>query len=391
MKRRIFITEEVADKIFQLNDIPEHLLDDVNNHKTSLGDNPSFPPSDDVTYEHAVAMKRYEELRKEYNGGPDETVEAKEKALSAIVSDIEKIEKGNEHILEKLCFNIVNKLFSIPAGVLTFKCHITPNLSEYDRLVRAKSEESPEMKFSSIAQMKELREEIFKRRILNALIMGASITYSNVPKEFIGDLYEIDTQLPALYKQFNLLNNLLLFEKKMPEITEENKCQAGLVKVNLGNDTDRTVIEAYGKNFPILLAESIRGFMELFAAHGLPKEKDECEFVIKKADFLAAEPWDMRLGPIMWKTLIKSIGNIETRYLPLVFMKISELKGNDFAYIMSEILAGTEEGENILKSIVNEAEDEMDYDDFSDTLVQKNMDKNMIADEYIREDELDKF
>lgn len=387
MKRRIFITEETANKLYELNDIPQHLLDDVNNHKTSLGDNPSFPPSDETTYEHAIAMKRYEELRNQL--GEEMSIDEKVSRLSDITAEIERIEQGNEHILEKLCFNIVNKLFSIPAGVVTFKCHITPSLAEHDRFVRAKSEDSPNMKFSSVAQMKELREEVFKRRILNALIMGASLTYSNLPKEFVGDVYEIDPQLPKLYKDFNLLNNILLFEKEMPEITEDNKSQAGLVKVTLGNDINRAVIEAYGKNFPILLSESIRGFMELFASHGLPEKKDESEFVIKKADFLAAEPWDMRLGPVMWKTLIKSIGNIETKYLPLVFMKLSQLKTPDFSYIMSEILAGTEEGEQIIKSMVEEAEEEMDYDDFSDTLSQKNMEKNMIADEYLREDELD--
>ena len=387
MKKKIFITEEAADKLFKLNDIPQHLLDDVNNHKTSLGDNPSFPPADDMTYEHMLAMKRYEELRNEYPR--EESVEEKEKTLSSVVSEIERIERGNEHILEKLCFNIVNRLFSIPAGVVTFKCHISPNISEYDRVVRVKSEESPEMKFSSILQIKELRGEVFKRRMLNALTMGASITYSNLPKEFVGDVYEINPQLPSLYKQFNVLNNLLLFEKPLPEITEENKDQAGFVKVNLGNEEKRTIIEAYGKNFPILLTESIRGFMELFASHGLPEDKKECDFVIKKADFLAAEPWDMRLGPVMWKSLIKSIGDLETRYLPLVFTELSELKGENFSYIMSEILAGTDEGDNLLKSIVSDAKNEIDYDDFKDTLVQKDMNKNMIADEYIRADELD--
>ena len=97
----------------------------------------------------------------------------------------------------------------------------------------------------------------------------------------------------------------------------------------------------------------------------------------------------MRLGPVMWKSLIKSIGDLETRYLPLVFTELSELKGENFSYIMSEILAGTDEGDNLLKSIVSDAKNEIDYDDFKDTLVQKDMNKNMIADEYIRADELD--
>lgn len=388
MKRRIFITEEIADKILKLNDIPEHLLSDVDSHKTSLGDNPCFPLAGEISYEHSAAIKRWGELRKQFDESLD--VAGQEKLLSEVSTRIEEIESGNEHILEKLCFNIVNKLFAIPAGLVTFKCHIQPNLEGLDRVVHAKSEDTPGMKFKNTAQIKELRDEVFKRRTINALIMGAALTYSNLPKEFVGDVYEIDPELPKLYKQYNLLNNLLLFEKPT-EITEDNKQQGGLVRVNLGNGIKRTAIEAYGKNFPILLCESIRGFMELFASHGLPEEKSEAEFVMKKADFLAAEPWDMRLGPVMWKSLVSAIGGVESTFLPSIFMKLTSLPATDFFHIMSEILAETEEGDEIMSSIAEEAKHDIDYDDFCDTLAQKNMDKNMIADEYLSESDLDMF
>lgn len=388
MKRRIYITEEIAKRLFEMNDIPQHLLNDVDNHRTSLGDNPSFPITDNVTYEHLTAMKRYEELRGEFD--TEMSVDEKQNTLSRLISTIQEAEKGNEQTLEKLCFNIINKLFAIPAGTLTFKCHLSPNLEEFDREVRAKSEDSPEMKFENTRQIKQLRSEVFKRRIINALIMGASIRYSNLPKEFVGDVYEINPELPKYYKEFNKLNNILLFEKELPEITEENKSQlqGGFVRVKLGSPGERTTIESYGDIFPVLLAESIRGFMELFASHGLPQEKSAAEFVMKKADFAAAEPWDMRLGPVMWNTIVNNVGDLETKYLPAFFMKLTELDGDNFARVMSEILSETKEGETILHSIADEAKEEIDYEDFEDSLSQKNLDKNMMTDEYIRADEL---
>ena len=387
MKRRIYITEETANRLFESLEIPAHLLADVDNHKTSLGDNPAFPPVGDVSYEHVAAMKRYDELKSEF--GEEMGVDEKLNLLSSTISRIQELEEGNESALEKLCFNIINKLFSIPSGTITFRCHITQNLQPFDREIRAKSEDSPNMKFANVAQIKELKSEVFKRRIINALIMGASIRYSNLPKEFIGDAYEISPELPKLYKDFNKLNNILLFEKELPEITEDNKLQGGFVRVKLGAPGERTTIESYGNIFPVLLAESIRGFMELFASHGLPKDKAMADFIVKKADFAAAEPWDMRLGPVMWKSITDNIGNLETRYLPAFFTKLTELDGDNFAAVMAEILGETEYGGEILQSMADEVRDEIDYEDFEDDIAMKNLDKNMLSDEYLRPDELE--
>ena len=51
--------------------------------------------------------------------------------------------------------------------------------------------------------------------------------------------------------------------------------------------------------FPILLTESIRGILELSASFGLPDEQDLSNQVMKIADSLEYEPWDMRLGPFI--------------------------------------------------------------------------------------------
>ena len=143
MQRRIYITEEQRNKIVSSLELPEHLIADVDNHKTSLGDNPAFPPLDGISYEHLAARKRYEELRNQFS--QEISVEEKAKKLSEITSEIQKKETGNENILEKLCFNIVNGLFSIPAGVVTFKCHLLPNISDKTRVIRTKSEDDPTM------------------------------------------------------------------------------------------------------------------------------------------------------------------------------------------------------------------------------------------------------
>lgn len=386
MQRRIYITEEQQNKILSSIELPEHLLADVDAHKTSLGDNSALPPLDGITYEHLAAKKRYEELKNKF--AQDLSVDEKMKMLSEITSEIQKREAGNEATLEKLCFNIVNGLFSIPAGIVTFRCHLMPNLSSKSRVVRAKSEDDPNMEFDSVAEMQEAREEVAKRRMINALVMGASLRYCKIPKCYIGDIYEIDPQLPKLYTDFDLLNNLLVFEMPLPEITDDEKLQGGFSEVTLGNQGERSTVETYATTFPILLSESVRGFMELFASHGLPEDKRLASFVVKKADFAAAEPWDMRIGPTMWKTITDTIGKLDTRCLPLLFTKIASLEPRKFNGVMSEILAGTRTGKDLLRSIADDVSSELEYDDFEDQLRQKDMQKNMITDGYISPDEL---
>ena len=386
MKRRIYITEEQQSKLLSNIELPEHLLADVDGHKTSLGDNPAFPPLDGISYEHLASKKRYEELR---NQLPSEmSVDGKLKRLSEITAEIQKKEAGNEGVLEKLCFNIVNSLFSIPSGVITFKCHLLPNISDKSRTIRTKSEDDPNMEFSSVLEMGEAKKEVFKRRMINALVMGASLRYSKVPKNYIGDIYDIDPELPKLYKELDLLNNILLFEYQLPEITDKEKMQGGFSRVTLGNTRERSTIESYATTFPILLSESVRGFMELFASHGLPKDKKLTNFIIKKADFAAAEPWDMRIGPTMWKTITDAIGKLDTKCLPLIFIKLALLNVDEFNMVMQEVLAGTTSGKEILQSLADDVSEEIDYSDFEDQLKLKDVKKNVISDQYILPDEL---
>ena len=283
MPKKIFITEEMADKLFNHNDVNEELASKLDNHETFFGDNPIFPPTEGLSFEHMLAMRGYDAAR---DSADEDILELplneKKILLQNITVKCQELEEKNSRALEKLCFNIVNKMFAIPNGAITFKCHLTKEVSSHERNLRAKPEDSPGMEYDSVSEMKSLRNEVNKRQIINALTMGAALQYSNLPKRFIGDVYEIDSELPKLYKQYSLLNSLILYEDTAHKIDEHNKYQAGMVNVRISGPGKRPLIESYGTVFPVMLCESIRGFMELFSTHGLPEKKELAEYIMKK-------------------------------------------------------------------------------------------------------------
>ena len=159
-----------------------------------------------------------------------------------------------------------------------------------------------------------------------------------------------------------------------------------MVTVKIGGPGKRTLIESFGTVFPVLLCESIKGFMELFSSHGLPDKKESAEYVMKKADNVESEYWNTLLGPEMWNLFSNTLGDMDMKYLPLLFTKVSELNGNDFCEFIEEIFGRTKKGKEMMMSIVDEVVNEIDYDDFEDAL---GMDKNMISDEYLTPEDLD--
>ena len=133
----------------------------------------------------------------------------------------------------------------------------------------------------------------------------------------------------------------------------------------------------------------IPGFMELFSSHGLPEKKTSAEYIMKKVDCVESEMWDMILGPEMWNIFSSALGDMDMKYLPLLFTKLCEMEGDEFCEVFEEVLGKTKRGQELMHEFVLEVTDEIDYEEFEDSLGMKNMDKNMIADEYLTPEDLD--
>ena len=98
----------------------------------------------------------------------------------------------------------------------------------------------------------------------------------------------------------------------------------------------------------------------------------------------------MIVGPGIWTDVFLPLfDEVSIKYLPLWFTKISELDGGEFCEIMQEVFGNTRSGADIMQDLIHNVVDEIDYEDFEDSLAMKNMNKNMISDEYLTPEELD--
>jgi hypothetical protein len=171
-------------------------------------------------------------------------------------------------------------------------------------------------------------------------------------------------------------------------MTDENKMQIGTVEVILGASDEKSKIKAQGEVFPVLLSETIRGFMELFASHGLPQDMKMTELVIGKSDYLKAEPWDMRLGPSLWTMLSDTFENVDSDLLPYLYKRIAKLSPKNFYKLMKEVFARTRNGKRLMGKLIEKAREEKEYFDFLDKMDKVDAEKNLITDEFISEEEL---
>ena len=83
---------------------------------------------------------------------------------------------------------------------------------------------------------------------------------------------------------------------------------------------------------------------------------------------MAAEPWDMRLGPGLWERFTKLIDPDDFHLKHHVFAELAALPVKEFNYTMREIMANTKEGKKIISNIINEVKQDFKDDEFNEAI-----------------------
>lgn len=366
MGKKIIITKQQLNLIKESIEIEEILLPDfiknsIKLNKTSLGNHPAFPPEDEITFQEKILKKRFYELLKKVKkiDGINGDISKKTliKKLEQLVIKAKKLESDVKEDLEKICFEFVNDIFEIPYGDLDIECVLNDNVS-IDQPIKPKPLSDSMFEFEDVDSNHRLNKEIMKRRLVNALIQGASVRFSDDYDKILSKIYKLNPKLPELYYSINSINEYLSFVKET--IPNENNV-GGKVLVNLISGKEKIYSEAI--IFPTLVFETIKGVMELISSHGLPESKKEAEYIIGKADFLLAENWDKRLGVGLWDCLIDLIGSDDVDTVVKTFQELISVPVDNFDNVMSEVFAKTKKGKNIINGIV---EDVVRGDKFSE-------------------------
>lgn len=372
--------------------LPQFIYDRIVSHNTSLGANEALPPEEDISFELKLAQNRFKDVVDEVKGIIDlNALDVKEigNLLGKLIKECREIEKPIRGNLEKVCENVVAKLFVIPDETVNLSCKLVDKITpKHAFRITPESSDNRDFRFKNIAEFGQASKEIFKRRMINALIQGGAYDLTLQGDLFVDEISQIDERLPKLYEKIIKLNDLLLFLKE-ENITDEKPMQGSYVEVDLGTARKRTEISAQGIIFPFLLTETIRGFFELFASHGLPEDTSKAKYILSQADILVAEAWDLRLGVGLWRMLSDDLE--ETSYIPYFFRDLCELNVSSFNEFLVEVFARTEQGETNLANLMRHAKYEYEMDDFENAVRTKNAQISVLNDNYLSVSDLDGY
>ena len=374
--------------------LPSDISTMAENGGTALGNNPAFPDIFDKPFIYTISKQRFEETKNALKEiGEINDVEESDipSALARLIQKCKEIEKPYRTQLERICFNYVVDLFGVPKESVDILMELKDAIDlNRDSIILDPIDGNGDdgIEFNDVNDALSIKDEVYKRRLLDALCMGGAMSMSSNIESYENQINQINPSLCDLYNKILSLNNYLMFTKENLDMTDENKMQLGTVEVSLGMRDEKPKIESQGVIFPVLLSESIRGFLELFISHGLPKNRERAMAVIGKADYLKAEPWDMRLGPSLWTLFSNSFNDINSTDLPYLLKGISSLSIDNFNYLMKEVFAKTKKGRLIMSKLSQRAKNDAEYDKFVDKMDKMKQNKAIITDEYIHEDEL---
>ena len=343
------------------------LEDDLAKGNHSLGKHPVFPDGDESSFEQKIMSKRFDDVTKRYKRAHDVTSVNNQdvmRNMMPLVRETMGLEKLHRKALEKLAVDMIREEYAMDADIVEIHAELTDNINMVGTKKNAKPE-STDTEFKNHDELKNANDEVYKRRFLNAMTQGAAKHCNHMFHMKDEELTDLDPRLMNRYSKMMASADFMYYV--IPEM--ENGVSGGVVRVQFPTkDNPKAVIYAQAKVFPVLIHELVKGVMEILSAHGLPKNKKVGEYVINKADFLSAEPWDMRLGPALWSKFTENIDPDDFHLKHHIYMELAALPVQEFNVKMKEIMAGTKEGNKIIKNIVDDVKKDFKEDEFNDAM-----------------------
>jgi hypothetical protein len=297
--------------------------------------------------------------------------------LFPLVKTTMLLEEEHRKELEDLAVKIIREEFDMDESVVEIEATLKPNIDIEGTKKNAKPVRS-EMEFKNHDEIVQSKDEVYKRRFVNAMIQGASKKCNHMFHMVHDELAEMDPKLNNMYSK--MMSNADYMYYVVPDM--ENGVNGGVVRVEFPTkDNPKVKIIAQAMVFPVLIHELVKGVMEILSAKGLPKKKMG-QFVIDKADYLSAEPWDMRIGPALWSRFTGVFEPEDFHLKHHVWSDLVVLPPKEFNSKMKEIMAGTKEGKKIVKDLLHDIKLDMQRDDFDETIAKNDEDMNDKIDGY---------
>lgn len=339
--------------------------------KHSLGIHPAIPEGDENNFEQKIMGKRFSEVVNRYKRAFDvDEIDTSTLMMEMMpmVHETMALEAKHKKALEELAEKMIREEYDMPEDVVEIKASLSPNIV-LEGTKKNPTPKSSDYQFENHDDMVNAKEEVYKRRFLNAMIQGAAKKTNHMFHMADDELTDMDPRLLNRYSKVMSAADYMYYV--IPKM--DNGTSGGVVKVTFPTaENPKAVIEAEAMIFPVLIHELVKGVMELLSAHGLPKDKKLGDYVIDKADFLAAEPWDMRIGPALWDRFTDCIDADDFHLKHQLYVELASMPVNEFNGCMREILAGTNKGKKIVKEIMGTIKRELQEEEFDSAMNELN-------------------
>lgn len=365
------------------------LLDQLKNHSHSLGDHPAFPETNEMTFAEQIMSERFNNVIKNYKRHHGEEIidvnEIKMKQSSCMKKIIE-LEKPHKKMLCELAKNLIMEDFDITEEDLIIECELTSEFHiEPKKPIRLEAEDS--LEFDNHDEYSLANKEVYKRRMCNALIQGSAKKTNHMFHLIDEELTELNPLLPNLYSKLMTGADYMYMvnDDKQPRMI------GGLCEVEFPKkEGDVPIIKAESICLPVLIHEIVKGVMEILSYHGIPKNPKIAEYVMERADFMAAETWDMRLGVPIWERFLNAIPDEDINLKHHVYTELVSLPADEFHESLREILMGSRRGKAIINEFLIEIKDDLRNDEF-DNVVDKISDDDDLGPEDLDNIDVDEW
>lgn len=341
---------------------------DLKDQTHSLGKHPAIPDGDEDSFEQKIMGERFKEVVNRYKRAFDvDSIDNGEvvQQMMPLVYETIALESEHKEELEELAIRMIREEYDMDEDVVEIIAELTPEISLEGTKINPKPMPVEGMEFDSHDDIVNANDEVYKRRFLNAMIQGAAKKCNHMFHIVDDELTDINPKLPNKYSKMMSAADYMYYV--IPKIDEG--ITGGIVRVEFPDKKNpRAVIHAQAMVFPVLIHEIVKGVMELLSAHGLSKDKKMADYVINKADFLAAEPWDMRMGPAIWGRFTAMIDGDDFGLKHHVYAELAALPAKEFHKQMREILAGTKQGAAIVKQLIDTVKRDLQNDEFNAAL-----------------------
>ena len=339
--------------------------------KHSLGKHPAIPESDENNFEQKIMGKRFSEVVNRYKRAFDvEDIDNSQLMMQMMpmVHETMALEAKHKKDLEKLAEKMIREEYDMPEDIVEIKAKLSPNIM-LEGTKKNPSPKSNDYQFENHDDMVNAKGEVYKRRFLNAMIQGAAKKTNHMFHMVDDELTNMDPRLLNRYSKVMSAADYMYYV--IPKM--DNGTSGGVVKVTFPTaENPKAIIEAEAMIFPVLIHELVKGVMELLSAHGLPKDKKLGDYVVDKADFLAAEPWDMRIGPAIWDRFTDCVDSDDFHLKHQLYMELALMPVKEFNENMREILAGTNKGKKVVKEIMDGVKQELKEEEFDNAMNELN-------------------